>query len=76
MGELSQLFFNHHRYLVSYTAYAGTDHEVEIQGKGCRIVSDRELTGDEIATELALYIQEQDGLPVKRVILHSIGQAA
>lgn len=75
MGELSRLF-NHHRYLVSYTAYAGSDSEIEIQGKGCCIVSDRELNGGEIASELALHIQEQDGLPVRQVILHSIGQAA
>lgn len=68
------MFGNSHRYLVNYTAYGGHYDEFEIQGKNCRLISDRELTGPEIAAEVAYYIQEQDGIPISQVILHQIGQ--
>lgn len=74
MSELRDLFGSHHRYLVSYTAYAGHHNEFEIQGKDCRIVSDRELTGSEIAEEIAHHIREQDEIPVTQVVLHQVGQ--
>jgi hypothetical protein len=74
MSEFSSLFRSAHRYLVSYTAYAGKHNEFEIQGKNCWIVSDRELTGRQIADEIAYHIQEQDDVPVDQVVLHQIGQ--
>jgi orotate phosphoribosyltransferase-like protein len=73
MFELT-MFGNSHRYLISYTAYGGHSNEFEIQGKDCRVISDRELTGPEIAAEVAYHIQEQDGIPVSQVVLHKIGQ--
>lgn len=74
MSELSNLFSGSHRYLVSYTAYAGNHNEFEIQGKDCRIISDHQLTGREIVEEIAHHIQEQDEIPVSQVILHHVGQ--
>lgn len=74
MSELSNLFKNTHRYLVSYVAYAGEHNEFEIHGDDCRIVSDRELTGQEIAEEVAHYIREQDGVPVSQVVVRKVGQ--
>lgn len=76
MNGLSGLFRNHHRYLVSYTAYAGRHSEFEIQGENCRIVSDRELTGGEIAAEVVQHIQEQDDIPVHQVVLRKVGMLA
>lgn len=72
MSELSTLFKGTHRYIVNYTAYAGKHDEFEIQGENCRIVSDRQLTGREVAEELAHHIQEQDEMPVQRVVIHSM----
>jgi len=76
MSELSPLFRSTHRYLVSYIAYAGEHDELEIHGDDCRIVSDRELTGQEIAEEVAHHIQEQDGVPVSQVVVRKVGQLA
>jgi orotate phosphoribosyltransferase-like protein len=76
MSELNHLFKSTHRYLVSYTAYAGKHNEFAIQGEHCRIVSDAELTGTEIAEQIAHHIQEQDEIPVSQVVLHHIGQLA
>lgn len=73
MSELSSLFENIYRYIVNYTAYAGQYSEFEYQGEKCRLVSERELAGREIAEEVAYYIQEQDGVPVRRVVIHQVG---
>lgn len=73
MSELNNLFTSTHRYLISYTAYAGRQDEFEIQGENCWVVSDHELTGGEIAAEVMQHIQEQDDIPVGQVILHKIG---
>lgn len=59
-------------YRVSYTAYAGRYDELEIQGKNCRILSPYDLAGAEIAEEIAGYIQQTDGLPVNRIVIHRI----
>ncbi len=74
MSEFSNFFSNSHRYLVSYTAYAGKYNEFEIQGKNCRIISDHQLTGREIVEEIAHHIQEQDEIPVSQVVLHQVEQ--
>jgi hypothetical protein len=74
MFELNRLFQSSHRYLVNYTAYAGTEEQIEIQGTRCRVVSDRALTGQEIAEEVAYHIREQDSLPVSRIVIHSLAQ--
>lgn len=76
MSELSSLFRSTHRYFVDYTAYAGRHEEFEIQGENCRVVSDCQLTNQEIAEELAQHIREQDDIPVSRVILHRVAQSA
>ncbi|MBD2093496.1 hypothetical protein H6F67_27035 [Microcoleus sp. FACHB-1515] len=76
MSELSRWFNHTHRYLISYTAYAGYSNEYEIQGENCRIVSDRLLTDREIAEEVAHHIQEQDRIPVSQVVLRQIGPLA
>lgn len=59
-------------YRVSYTAYAGRHSEFEIQGKNCRILSEYDLDGIEIAEEIAEYIRQSDGLPVAYVVIHHV----
>ncbi|WAL61133.1 hypothetical protein [Thermocoleostomius sinensis] len=74
MFEFKPLFQSRHRYLVNYTAYAGHKNEIEIQGTRCRVISDRALTGQEIAEEVAYHIREQDSLPVSHIVIHSLAQ--
>lgn len=76
MFEFSNLFENLYRYVVTYTAYAGQSNEFEYQGEKCRLLSERELAGSEIAEEVAYYIQEQEGIPVGQVVIHQVGQLA
>lgn len=76
MSEFSRWIGNVYRYLVCYTAYGGVHDEFEIRGEQCRVVSDRELTGVELAEEVALHIEEQDGIPVSQVVIHRIGRLA
>jgi 5S rRNA maturation endonuclease (ribonuclease M5) len=64
------------RYIVDYTAIAGESNELEVQGENCWLVSDRDLSGNEIAEELAFHLEEQEGVPVRRVILHRVGKVA
>lgn len=74
MSEISSLFRSTHRYVVNYTAYAGRYDEFEIQGEDCRMVSDHNLNGREIAEEVACHIREQDNIPVSRVVIHRVEQ--
>jgi hypothetical protein len=76
MFEPSSLFGNIYRYVITYTAYAGQFSEFEYQGEKCRLVSERELAGREIAEEVAHHIQEQDGIAVCQVIIHQVGLLA
>lgn len=72
MKDSNFLFGSPRRYLVNYTAYAGKQSEYEIQGQNCRVFSDRDLAGSEIADEISYHIQEKDGIPVKQVVLHRV----